>query len=60
MSQNRYLTADEIVDINRNVLKEIKVKKADSHRVASRQKIENALQKVQDEERDVHWKLLCS
>ena len=56
MSEIRYLTADEVVDINKDVLKEIKVKKADSHRVASRQKIEDALMKVQAEEGDVFLK----
>ena len=45
-----------MVDINKNVLKEIIVKKADSHRVASRQKIEDALGEVLKEERDVYWK----
>ncbi len=52
----RYLTFEEIVDINKNVLKEIRVRKADSHRVASRQKIEDALRNVQAEDRDVYWK----
>lgn len=56
MSEIRYLTADEVVDINKDVLKETKVKKADSHRVASRQKIEDALMKVQAEEGDVFLK----
>ena len=56
MSEVRYLTTDEIVDINKNVLKEIKVKKADSHRVASRKKIEDVLGKVQAEEGDAYWK----
>ena len=56
MSETQYLTADEVVDINKNVLKEISVKKADSHRVASRQKIEEALRKVQTEEGDAYWK----
>jgi death-on-curing protein len=56
LSEVRYLTADEIIDINKSVLKEIRVKKADSHRVASRQKIEDVLRKVQAEEGDVHQK----
>jgi death-on-curing family protein len=56
MSETRYLTADEVVDINKSVLKEIRVKKADSHRVASGQKIEDALAKVQSEEGDTYWK----
>jgi len=42
----RYLTAEEIIEINKRVLSEIKVKRADSHRVASRKKIEDALAEV--------------
>lgn len=56
MSEIRYLTTDEVVDVNRNILREIKVKKADSHRVASRQKIDDALRKVQAEEGDAYRK----
>ena len=56
MSETRYLTVDEVVAVNKGVLKEIRVKKADSHRVASRQKIEDALKKVQAEEGDTFQK----
>ncbi len=52
----RYLTAEEIIEIHKRVLKEIRVKRADSHRVASRQKIEVALAEVQEQEGDVYWK----
>lgn len=48
MAETRYLTVDEVIDINRKVLKEIRVKKADSHHVASRHKIEDALREVQE------------
>jgi death-on-curing protein len=56
LSETRYLTVDEVIGINKSVLKEIRVKKADSHRVASRQKIEDALRKVQAEEGDAYQK----
>ncbi len=49
----RYLTAEEI---NERVLKEIRVKRGDSDRVASRKKIEDALAEVQKKDRDVYWK----
>jgi len=54
--QVRYLTAEEIIEINKRVLSEIKVKRADSHRVASRKKIEDALAEVLEQEGDVYWK----
>jgi len=47
---------DEIIEVNKNVLKEIRLKRADSHRVASRQKIEDVLRKVQAEEGDAYLK----
>ena len=56
MSEIRYLTSDEVIDINKSVLKEIRVKRGDSHRVASHQKIEDALSKAQAEEGEVHLK----
>ena len=56
MPELKYLTLDEIIEVNKNVLKEIRVKRADSHRVASRQKIEDVLSKVQAEEGDVYLK----
>ena len=56
MPELKYLTLDEIIEVNKNVLKEIRVKRADSHRVASRQKIEDILRKVQAEEGDAYLK----
>ena len=56
MSEAKYLTVEEVIGINKSVLKEIRVKKADSHRIASRQKIEDALKKVQAEEGDTFQK----
>jgi hypothetical protein len=54
LPEPKYLTLDEIIEVNKNVLKEIRVKRADSHRVASRQKIEDILRKVQAEEGDAY------
>jgi death on curing protein len=52
----KYLTLDEIIEVNKNALNEIRVKRADSHRVASRHKIEDVLSKVQAEEGDAYLK----
>jgi len=56
MSETRFLTVDEIIEVNQRVLKEIRVKKADSHRVANLRKIEDVLRNVQAEGGDVYWK----
>lgn len=52
----RYLTVDEITEVNRKVLKEIRVKRADSHRVASHSKLEDVISRVQEEKGDVYRK----
>jgi len=50
----RYLTPNEIIEVNKRVLREIRVKKADSHRVASLVKIEEVLKNVQAGGGDVY------
>lgn len=52
----KYLTVEEVIEINKRVLERVKVKKADSHRVASFQKIEDSLARVQEQEGDVYLK----
>lgn len=56
MSTVRYLTVDEIIEVNQRVLKEVRVKKADSHRVASHTKLEDVIRNVQGEKGDVYRK----
>ena len=56
MSTVRYLTIDEIIEVNQKVLKEIRVKRADSHRVASHSKLEDVIRRVQDEKGDIYPK----
>ncbi len=56
MSDTKYLTVDEIVEVNRDVLEEIRVKRADSHRVASRSKLEDVIKRVQEEKGDIYSK----
>ena len=52
----RYLTVDEIIEVNQKVLKEIRVKRADSHRVVSHSKLEDVISRVQDEKGNVYRK----
>lgn len=44
------------MEINKRVLKEIKVKRGDSHRIASRRKIEEALLRVEETQGDIYEK----
>ena len=59
LSEVRYLTIEQVIEINRTVLREIKVKKADSHRVASRRKIEAIVATMESLEGDIHEKAAC-
>ncbi len=42
-----YLTAEQIIEINKEVLREVKVKKADSFKVLSSLKLRNLLEDVE-------------
>lgn len=46
MAGTEYLSVDQLVEINNRVLKEIRVKRADSHRIADRRKLESVVEKV--------------
>ena len=52
----KYLTSEEILAINKEALKSIKVKKADSFKVLSYRKIHQALERVEKEAGYVHDK----
>jgi death-on-curing family protein len=52
----RYLTAVQLAETNRTVLKEIKVKKADSYRVLSRSALDEIVEKMETEGSDVYEK----
>ncbi len=54
-----YLTAEQLAEINRRVLKEVKVKRADSHRLANRAKLESIVGEVRALEGDVFEKATC-
>lgn len=56
MPEARYLTVDEVIEVNQNVLKEIRVKRADSHRVASRNKLQDVIKSVQEDDGDIYSK----
>ena len=51
-----YPTAEELVELNKRVLREIRVKKADQHKVLSRQKLEDAVKRTKEAEGDVYAK----
>ena len=51
-----YLTNDEIIAINKEVLSSIKVKKADSFKVLSHRKLNAVLEKVAEEPGDIYEK----
>lgn len=56
MSDVDYPTIDELIELNRRVLGEIRVKKADRHRVLSRSGLEHLLGRVKEQEGDIYDK----
>jgi death on curing protein len=54
-----YLNAEQLAEVNRRVLKEVKVKRADSHRVANRKKLESIVEEVRAMDADVFEKATC-
>jgi len=54
-----YLTPEQLVEINRKVLQEIKVKRADSHRVANRRKLDALVGEVRDLDGGLYEKASC-
>lgn len=51
-----YPSVDELIETNNRVLREIRVKKADRHRVLSRARLEASLQRAKSEEGDIYDK----
>ncbi len=56
MSHTSYLTVQQLAEINKTVLQEIKVKKADSHKVLNSAALEETVEKVKTEGSDIHEK----
>ena len=56
MVRTRYLSVDEIIEANRRVLGEIKVKKADSHRILDRKGLEELVVNVEKLDGDAYRK----
>ncbi len=56
MSDVNYPTTDELIELNRRVLGEIRVKKADRHRVLSRRGLERVIRLVGEQAGDVYEK----
>jgi death on curing protein len=59
LTTTEYLTADQLAEINRRVLKEVRVKRADSHRLANREKLESIVEEVRALDGDVFQKATC-
>ncbi len=56
MAAVRYPTVEELIELNKRVLEEIRVKKADRHRVLSRSGLDSLLGKVKEHEGDLYDK----
>lgn len=54
-----YLTAEQLAEINRRVLQEVKVKRADTHRLANRAKLKSIVQEVRALDGEVFEKATC-
>ena len=57
--KTEYLTAEQLAEINRRVLREVKVKRADSHHVANRAKLDSIVEEVRALDGDVFDKATC-
>ena len=58
MASVRYPTAAELIALNKAVLTEIKVKKANRHQVISRESLRHILERVRSEGEDIYDKAL--
>jgi len=56
VAETIYPSVGELIETNRRMLKEIRAKRADQHRVVSLPKLEQAIQKAKDEKGDVYRK----
>ncbi len=56
MGAVKYPTINELIEINKLVLKLIKAKKADQHKVLSRNELEGVLRSMKEQEGDIYEK----
>ncbi len=56
MTRTVYPTVEELIETNKRVLREIRVKKADRHHVLSKASLEGALQRTKAERGDIYDK----
>ncbi len=56
MEDTKYLTTQQIIEINKEVLKKIRVKRADSHRVLNRKKLEEIVRGTRELGKDLYEK----
>jgi death-on-curing family protein len=56
LSQIRYLSVEQLIEINKIILKEVKVKKADSHKVLSSATLREILEETKTEGSNIYEK----
>ena len=56
MTRIEYLSTEQLIEINKRVLKDIRVRRADSHRVANRKKLDSIVDDVRALEGDAYEK----
>ncbi len=56
MAEVKYPNATELIELNRRVLREIKAKKADQHKVLSRRGLDNVLKMTREQDGDIYEK----
>ena len=59
MTRIEYLSTEQLVEINKRVLKNIRVKRADSHRVANRKKLDSVVDEVRALDGGAYEKAAC-
>jgi prophage maintenance system killer protein len=59
LTRIEYLSTEQLVEINKRVLKDIRVKRADSHRVANRKKLDSVIDEVRALDGDAYEKASC-
>ena len=59
LTRIEYLSTEQLVEINKRVLKDIKVKRADSHRVANRKKLDSVVEEVRALDGGAYEKAAC-
>jgi prophage maintenance system killer protein len=59
LTKIEYLSTEQLIEVNIRVLKEIRARKADSHRVANRRKLDSIVDEVRALDGGVYEKATC-